>query len=164
MSRTYIPYCTKCGKIKDATTYCKACWRIVSKEFREKNKERLKSRGKELYEKNKHNFDVWISKSWGRLNERTINGSRPNWKNPGLARYLKKGIELRMTRDEFIDKIQESREVYEALIKAGEKPSIDRIDSTKHYQVDNIQIISHRENARRGAVSKWKQIREKQGE
>ena len=32
------------------------------------------------------------------------------------------------------------------LIKEGEKPTVDRIDSTKDYEEDNIRIVSFREN------------------
>lgn len=34
-------------------------------------------------------------------------------------------------------------------------PSIDRIDSTEGYIEGNIQWITHSENSRKGAISKW---------
>lgn len=34
-------------------------------------------------------------------------------------------------------------------------PSIDRVDSSKGYSLDNIRWITHSENSRQGAVSRW---------
>ena len=34
-------------------------------------------------------------------------------------------------------------------------PSIDRIDSNKGYSIDNIQWITHSENSRKGALSRF---------
>ena len=33
-------------------------------------------------------------------------------------------------------------------------PSVDRVDSTKGYYLDNMEWVTHSENSRRGAISK----------
>ena len=35
-------------------------------------------------------------------------------------------------------------------------PSTDRVDSSLGYTLDNVEWITHSENSRRGAVSRWK--------
>lgn len=34
-------------------------------------------------------------------------------------------------------------------------PSVERMDSTKGYTIDNMEWITHSENSRRGSVSRW---------
>lgn len=34
-------------------------------------------------------------------------------------------------------------------------PTVDRINSSKGYELDNMEWITHSENSRRGAYSKW---------
>jgi hypothetical protein len=36
---------------------------------------------------------------------------------------------------------------YTAMLQAGIKPSLDRIDSNKHYSLDNIQALPQKENS-----------------
>lgn len=37
----------------------------------------------------------------------------------------------------------------------GNAPSVDRVDSTKGYEVSNMEWITHSENSRRGSISQW---------
>ena len=56
-------------------------------------------------------------------------------------------IKLCMTKDDFYTWYKEQHDkVSLPLMKAGEKPSLDRIDNKGHYSLDNIQIISLSEN------------------
>ena len=59
-------------------------------------------------------------------------------------KYFRKGIKCLITPED----------VHKAWNKARawmfNKPSIDRVDSTKDYTPDNIRIISHRENSSQG--------------
>lgn len=34
-------------------------------------------------------------------------------------------------------------------------PSVDRVDSEKGYEFENMEWVTHSENSRRGAVSRW---------
>lgn len=38
-------------------------------------------------------------------------------------------------------------------------PSVDRIDSTEGYHIDNMEWVTHSENSRRGAKSKYASLR-----
>lgn len=63
------------------------------------------------------------------------------------------GIEVRMTRDEFVAwAIPE----YASYLSAGhsQRPSVDRIDPTLHYSIDNIRIIGLTDNVRRARRNK----------
>jgi len=37
-------------------------------------------------------------------------------------------------------------------------PSVDRVDSSKGYHVVNMEWVTHSENSRRGAISKWRSL------
>ena len=39
-------------------------------------------------------------------------------------------------------------------------PTVDRVDSTRGYTLDNMEWITHSENSRRGSLSYWRQSRE----
>lgn len=79
------------------------------------------------------------SNTWSNLQKRTINGSTPHISNKS---YLAKGIELRLTKDEFYAWCDLNATTIMSLYAAGETPSINRIDHLGHYQDGNIEIIT----------------------
>lgn len=97
----------------------------------------------------------FFSSRWGDINKRTINGSCPG-KGASAKWYRAKGIELRMSREEFRAWVNSKAEIIKAIYAAGDVPSIDRIDSYKHYEINNLQIIPYSENCRKRERSKWK--------
>jgi hypothetical protein len=54
-----------------------------------------------------------------------------------------------MSKDEFYNFVDDNWDTIQAIYDSGETPSIDRIDSSKHYSIDNVRFISVRENASR---------------
>jgi hypothetical protein len=87
---------------------------------------------------------------WHRLNKRTINGTKPDWGSEPCRRYLEKGIELRLTREELALFVEQNWLKIKAIFDSGGTPSIDRINSNEHYEQGNVQIITWRENTRKG--------------
>jgi hypothetical protein len=69
-----------------------------------------------------------------------------------------------LTRDEFYEWALSSRRFHE-LFNAWEKsnydrrlsPSVDRVNSSLGYTVENMEWVTHSENSRRGALSQIKQ-------
>lgn len=87
---------------------------------------------------------------WSNLNRRTVNGKKPAYSNESTRRfYLSKGIELRMSRAEFYSWIEEQREYLAGIYASGDYPSIDRVDSSGHYEISNIRIMPLKENLSR---------------
>ena len=43
--------------------------------------------------------------------------------------------------------------------KLSKCPSIDRIDSLKGYDIDNIRFLTHSENSRLGSISRWANVK-----
>lgn len=72
----------------------------------------------------------------------------------GIKRRLKyhpefySHVELKITREEFSDWCHGQKD----LILSLDKPSIDRIDSNKHYELENMQIIEFKKNCSKESV------------
>lgn len=81
--------------------------------------------------------------AWLCMNSR-INAARRGEKH--YAAYV--GIEIRLTRDEFLAWAGEEYAKWMAA-HPGEPPSLDRIDSRGHYEIGNLQVISRAENSRK---------------
>ena len=93
--------------------------------------------------------EYFKSVTWNCLNTRTINGSRPQWNKPNCYHYLKKGTELRLSKNEYYLWCESNRLVIETIYSQGRTPSIDRINSDGHYEIGNIRIIPFELNNRR---------------
>lgn len=89
----------------------------------------------------------FIRYRWKDINKRTINGTQSKRVfRINNASYLRKGIEVRMTRDEFKRFCLENERHIMALYASGDTPSIDRIDPNGHYEIGNIRILSLSQN------------------
>lgn len=78
------------------------------------------------------------------------------------TRHLYKGLPL-LARDEFVGWSRESltyRELYAAWVAEGHPlkltPSIDRIDSSQGYLLENMRWITYGENSARAARLRWR--------
>lgn len=63
-------------------------------------------------------------------------------RSPQMISYKKKNITLEMTREEFVNWMWENKHIHDAIVESGERSSVDRIDETKGYSLDNIQLLA----------------------
>ena len=88
------------------------------------------------------------------------------WRKAHL--YADKSLDI--SRDEFYSwslADEMYNQLYDAWGASGYSrklsPSVDRIDSTKGYCLDNIRWVTHSENSRLGSISKSRKRKEKYG-
>lgn len=80
------------------------------------------------------NTPEWAAKfAWNRITTRV--GHHPNYA----------GVEIRMTKEEFLAWAIPAFEQW-FREKPGVTPSIDRINSSGHYELGNVQILAYRRN------------------
>jgi len=84
--------------------------------------------------------------SWQDINRRTVNGKHANPDHYKNEVYFRKGIRVEMSRQEFYSFCDANEENIISLYAQGKTPSVDRIDASKDYCVDNIQILSLKQN------------------
>ena len=94
-------------------------------------------------------------RTWYRINDRTINGEHPDFDNPKNLVYLKAGVEVRMSREEYVAWCESQKDVIEGMIARNEKPSIDRINGG-HYELGNMQIVPLKDNCRKAGIDSTK--------
>lgn len=101
----------------------------------------------------------FIRRSWYNLQRRVINGTRPEWNNPGIVRdYLGKNITLKVSRKEFAEWCWEREAIIRNILAQKISPSIDRLDSNDHYTLANMQIISFNENRKKACMKRSERI------
>lgn len=83
-----------------------------------------------------------VKSYWNSMNSRVKRGI-----------YLEKGISVEWTYQEFSEWFNSKWDRFEAIKKAGEIPSIDRIDSNSNYCVDNCRMIPMSVNSALGEVN-----------
>lgn len=149
----------KSDKAKDkCSPYCKSCKAESDREYyrfnREKILQKVKERAASLKEELAEYHKVYRGKNRERLSTLNYLGIR---KNPELALYqrvkaraAKKNLAFDLELSDIV--IPEFCPVLHIPLFIGEgmvspnSPSMDRIDSTKGYTKDNIQIISYKAN------------------
>jgi tRNA(Ile2) C34 agmatinyltransferase TiaS len=154
---TMAPVC-ECGRTKSLQSVGKGRkkqWKCPSCQYHKNIEKRKRLFSKwvfanhELHKNKRRQYETSIAglttRLWNNLNQRTING-----KTPRLSRntesYLKKGIELRITRDELNQFVKDNWDTIQTLRSEGKTPSIDRIGPSIHYELGNIQFISLTDN------------------
>lgn len=147
-----IKCCSNCGVLSDEVPFkggqCKTCVNLKQKLYRYKNSNSCTRK----YEKTPKGYLVrtyrnMLSRVTGVLKNKS---------------HLYKGKEI-LTKEEFYEWSLNSED-FNLLFKnyllssfePKKAPSIDRIDSTRGYSIDNLRWLSHSENSRLGAISKHK--------
>ena len=125
---------------------CKYCANRILKEYRMKNKNSTTHK----YEKTKKGFLVRLYRN---MKSRTLGIVKP---------HLYKGLEI-LSKEDFYSWSFKSKtfdELYNDWAKNDYctklTPSIDRVDSSKGYTLNNMAWTTHSENSRRGSFSKWR--------
>ena len=91
----------------------------------------------------------FVTSRWSKINTRTINGLYPDYNCPKAANYFANGIMVLCNKVEFeLWCLSQAQHILN-LINSGETPSIDRIDSTGHYSLENMRIISMTEQRKK---------------
>lgn len=82
---------------------------------------------------------------WKHMNTRCYNGKYPDKSRS----HYQKGILLNMSKTEFYAFCDANQDKILDMYLDGKVPSLDRIDSNKHYSLNNIQIMELTENVRK---------------
>lgn len=69
--------------------------------------------------------------------------------HPAFRHYGARGILFKLDYKEFCKTFEHAIEI---LLNCGLRPSIDRVDPHGHYEMSNIRMMDHRENAKRAAL------------
>lgn len=88
---------------------------------------------------------------WSTMNQRCVNGRYIQESKRNDA-YLRKGVELLLTKAEFDEWVDQNWVDFERIYAEGKTPSIDRKDATKGYEPSNMQVIDLKENMRKDRV------------
>lgn len=149
-----MKHCNKCDRDLDEgmfysnrskkdglNDHCKDC----VKEYRLKFKEKLNEYCRNYQAERANDFSHIIKNRWSSILQRCVNSkyskSETASKNHQQASYLKKNIQLQMSYKEFSDWMFSQKELFDK-ISATTKAVVSRIDSTKDYSIDNLEIIS----------------------
>lgn len=163
--------CTKCNKEKplddfySKNYYCKSCMSIIQKKYRQKNKEKIKNRNYRHYKNNKErlNRDALIRR-------RTKHGLIGHIYNNQTKSSRKRGYQEPEYSLEELRSFITGSALFEYLYKNWVDsdydkwltPSIDRIDDYKGYNLNNIQLMTWKDNHKKGINDKRNGINNKQ--
>ena len=85
------------------------------------------------------------SSYWTTLNQRCVNGAHFSDTKKNES-YKRKAIKLEIDKEEFHGWVEENWAEFDNLYKAGKTPSIDRINNSIGYELNNMSVIYLFEN------------------
>jgi hypothetical protein len=155
--------CTCCGEEKPLDSFhvnsyrpsgrdrtCKICYNTAQREYRRLNGNADTKR----YEKTKRGF---LMRLYRNMQSRVTGVQRQKL-------HLYAGKPLAVTREQFYEwgfthpSFHELFAAWEISNYARQyTPSVDRIDSARGYELDNMEWVTHSENSRRGSQSRIRQ-------
>lgn len=136
--------CRKCGTTKRTkANTCAECQRASNRRSWIKNKERNNLLRKEYKKTAVGKAAVLWSSMYWRAENKADNPKSNNYEN----------VKLLITRAEFITWVIPELEKW-CNNDSIENVSLDRIDSTKHYELNNLQLVTKSENSRKSAQHK----------
>lgn len=89
-------------------------------------------------------------KTWNQIVKSYYNSQKQRVKTP---LYSKKGILVVWSFEEFLSWMDANKERFELIKECGHIPSVDRIDSNKHYSLDNCRLIPNELNSALGEIN-----------
>jgi len=94
------------------------------------------------------------SSYWTTLNKRCVNGSQTIARNDSKRNeaYARICVELLLSKEQFDQWVDKNWQAFASLYAEGKTPSIDRIDSTKEYEPENMQVIDMKLNMRKDRI------------
>lgn len=151
--------CTRCGEEKPLDQFhvnrfrasgraasCRVCYNAEQREYRIANGNTVTRR----YEKTKRGF---LMRLYRNMQSRITGVQRQKF-------HLYSGKPLAVSREQFYEwafthpSFHELFAAWEASGYARQyTPSVDRIDSARGYELDNMEWVTHSENSRRGSVT-----------
>jgi hypothetical protein len=87
-------------------------------------------------------LDYLKKRYWYNMNTRIKTGS-----------YKKKGVQVVWTFEEYLEWWSDNSKKYDLIVERGLTPSIDRIDSNKHYESSNCRWLPVEVNRALGTVN-----------
>ena len=148
--------CRSCGQEKPHSDFCicngkahqpcKICFNAEQRVYRAQSGNAVTKR----YEKTRRGF---LMRLYRNMQSRITGVQKEKF-------HLYAGKPLTVTRDQFYEWAFTSGE-FHALFDAWEvsgyarqyTPSVDRVDSSRGYELDNMEWVTHSENSRRGSLS-----------
>lgn len=138
--------CTRCQQPKPLSSFytqkpgkvfarCKECTKAYNREWKAKNPEK----GRESQKQWNKTVNGYRHSMWNTMNQRC--GNHPAYRN----------IKVQMTKEEWYDFATPLLERF-FHDHPADTPSVDRIDPKGHYEINNLQIISWRENLCKSSV------------
>ena len=140
---TQHKFCPKCTQTLEASEFCIiAGGKLAGYCKKCSSKMAVAAQRKERQERP---IQHYIRSSWSTVNQRCVGGlysTAPSVvNNDQQLSYKKKGIEIRMSKEEWTAMWLENTENVLAIIAAGDRPSVNRINSDGHYEIGNVEII-----------------------
>ena len=152
--------CNRCGAVKPDPEFrrangrahqpCKDCYNVEQREYRRASGNSATRR----YEKTKRGFLMRLYRNM----QSRITGVQKQ------KSHLYTGKPLAVSREQFYEwafthpSFHERFAAWEISGYARQyTPSVDRIDSARGYEFDNMEWVTHSENSRRGSLSRYRQ-------
>ena len=111
-------------------------------------------------------WDILKHNRWSSIKQRCINTNYTrelkSRNTPQVMSYHAKNIKLEMTKEEFYTWMDTQYGKHQEIVGKGEVSSIDRIEETIGYRVDNLRLITRHENIEKRMGKKCRYITEEE--
>ena len=166
--------CIKCGEYKPVTDfekhkkgrdglspYCRPCVRKQAKIYYNNHKEKRLAKNRKYYYDNREKVIIGVKKRYYSFDGYMKTLFNNIQRRVRSSNYNNRTCEF--TKEEFMSFMEKNIDQYSKLYnnwkdneyKKKYAPSIDRINNDGNYTLDNMQVITHGENSKKGSKANY---------